>query len=85
MGALLRDGLPCECIHPDGSMQPLVELTFLHKIPAVQPIAVYITIINLSVAATEHAGILVAIKISLSDFLYANICLINEVIRHYFL
>ncbi len=62
MEELLGDGLPCVCIHPVGSMQPLVELTVLHKNPAVQPIGLYMTIISLSVAASEHAAILVAIK-----------------------
>lgn len=51
MEASLRDGLPCVCIHPVESMQPLGELTFLHKNPAVQPISLCIAIISLSVAA----------------------------------
>ena len=62
MEALLRDGLPRVCIHPVGSMQPLEELTFQHKNPAVQPIGLYITIISLSAAALEHAAILLVIK-----------------------
>lgn len=81
MEALVRDGLLCVCIHPVGSMQPLVELTFLHKNPAV-PISLYITIISLSGAASEHAGILVAVKRFrgarfLIDSLYTNICPVN--------
>lgn len=64
-------------LHPVGSMQPLEELTFLHKNPAVSPIGLYITIISLSVAALDHAAILVEIKRFLIDFIETNICFIK--------
>lgn len=44
--------------HPVGSMQPLLELTFLHEKPAALHVSLYVSIISPSVAAIEHAAIL---------------------------